>query len=303
MHRDHVGLAVVLVVKREAHLVLGLLREAAHHANARQGLLQVGGDRPDRLSCAAEGAGGGQAEPQAATGQQRKDEERQQRQLGVEHDQDDDCSQQRQTRLEESHDGVGDEAVQCLHVVGHARYQHACRAALIKAHGQRLQVREDADAQVGQRPLADPAHEVGLRVGHAPHQQRRDQKRHHDQCQCGGVVLLDAAVDRGSRQQRWCQRRGCAEQQRGEGHHHARPIGAQQRDQATQVATARAWAGALAIPLRASAQRAAARTTTSDYGAHMPLTSRSRVSRVMNTCSGRPFSTISRYSSETSSSS
>ena len=70
--------------------------------------------------------------------------------------------------LEERHDGVGDEAVERLDVVGHARDQDAGGPALVEADRQRLQVREDADAQVGERALADPADEVGLRVGHRP---------------------------------------------------------------------------------------------------------------------------------------
>ena len=49
----------------EARLVAGLLAEAAHHADARQGLLQVGRDRADRLPRAPEGAGGDEPEPDA----------------------------------------------------------------------------------------------------------------------------------------------------------------------------------------------------------------------------------------------
>ena len=62
-HRDHVGLAVVGVERREARLMAGLLPEAAHDANAGESLLQVGGDRADRLAGAPERAGGGEPEP------------------------------------------------------------------------------------------------------------------------------------------------------------------------------------------------------------------------------------------------
>ena len=96
-----------------------------------------------------------------------------QRQLEVEVQQDHDRPDQRQPRLEERHDRIGHEAFQRLHVVGHARDQHPCGAALVETDRQHLQVGEDADAQIRERALSDPADEVGLDVGHQPHQQRR----------------------------------------------------------------------------------------------------------------------------------
>ena len=116
--------------------------------------------------------------------------------LHVEVEQDPDRADQRQPGLEQRHDRVGDEAVERLDVVGHARDQHARRAALVEADRQRLQVGEDAEAQVGERALADPADEVGLHVGHRPHEQRRDQERDDDQHERAGVVAVDAFVDR-----------------------------------------------------------------------------------------------------------
>ncbi len=84
---------------------------------------------------------------------------------------------------------------------------------LVEADRQRLQVAEDPDAQVGERALADPADQVGLHVGHHPHQQRRDQERDDDQHERSGVVLVDALVDRDFREQRRRERRRGADDQ------------------------------------------------------------------------------------------
>ena len=200
----------------------GLLGEAAHDADARERLLQVGGDRADRLPRAPEGAGGDDAEPERAGEQQRQHAEGDQRELDVEVEQDADRADQRQPGLEQRHDGVGDEAVQRLHVVGHARDQHAGGAALVEADRQRLQVREDADAQVGEHALADPADEVGLRVGHRPHEQRGDEEGDHDEHERFDVVLFDAVVDRRAREQRRRERGGGAEHQRDDASRSAR---------------------------------------------------------------------------------
>ena len=52
-------------------------------------------------------------------------------------------------------------------------------AALVEADRLALQVGEDADSQVGQGALADPPDEVGLGVGGAPHEDRRQQEGPH----------------------------------------------------------------------------------------------------------------------------
>ena len=65
-HRDHVRVAVLRVELGEARLVAGLLAKAAYNANPGQGLLQVGGDRADRLPRAPERAGRDEPEPDRA---------------------------------------------------------------------------------------------------------------------------------------------------------------------------------------------------------------------------------------------
>ncbi len=130
---DHVRVAVLGVQLRELRLVVGLLAEAAHDADPRQGLLQVGGDRADRLARAPERAGRDEPKPDRAGGDEGDDAERQQRELDIQEQQHDDRPDERQAGLEQRHDGVGDEAFQRLDVVGHARDQHAGGAALVEA--------------------------------------------------------------------------------------------------------------------------------------------------------------------------
>ena len=180
LHRDVFASWLSRVERGEPVFMGPLLGEAAHDAHTREALLEVAGDRSDRVARAPEGAGRDDAEPQRAGEQQRQDEEGQQRELDVEVDQDPDGADQGQPGLEQRDDGIGDEAVERLDVVGDARDQHPGGAALVEADRQRLQVLEDLHPQVGERALADPADEVGLQVGHQPHQQRRDQEGDHD---------------------------------------------------------------------------------------------------------------------------
>ena len=70
-----------LVELGEALAVERLLRERAHDADARQRLLQVGGDRADRLARAPVGVGADDPEDERRDDQQREDQEDQQREL------------------------------------------------------------------------------------------------------------------------------------------------------------------------------------------------------------------------------
>ena len=165
---------LIVVELGEVRAMARLLREGAHDADARQRLLQVDGDRADGLARAPVGVGAGDAEGQRPDRHHREDEEGHQRELDVEVEQDRDRADQRQRGLEERDDGVGDQRVQGLDVVGHARDEHARRPALVEADRHLLQVAEDLQAQVGERALADPADEVGLRVGRHPDHERAD---------------------------------------------------------------------------------------------------------------------------------
>ena len=181
-----------------------------------------------------------------------------QRELGVEPEQDRRRADQRQRGAEQRHDAVGDERVERLDVVGHARDQHARALARVEADGHRLQVGEELDAQVLQRALADPADEVGLRVGRAPVDERGDHEGDDDPRQRGHVAGHDALVDRELGQRRRRERGGGGEQQRDEHQRHARPVRAQQRHQPAQLAPAPGGRAPAADEVVAARERALA---------------------------------------------
>ena len=181
----------------------------------RERLLQVGGDIGDLLPGEPVGAGGGDPEDHAADRQQREGEEGDQGQLDVEREHDHDHAR-RSVRVLENRvdDAVGDQLVERLHVVGHPRDQHPRAAPGEEADRHLLDVGVDALAQVLQRPLADPADEVGLRVGGGPVDRHRGDEDEHDHRQRALVAVLDPAVDRLPGQVRGRQRRGGRHQQR-----------------------------------------------------------------------------------------
>ena len=141
----HVRVAVVVVELGEPRR--GGARSCANVRTTRM---------PDRLSCryaviardllarGAVGVRGHDPERQRAERQHREDEERQQRQLDVQHEQDRGRADQRQRRAEQRHHAVGDELVERLHVVGQPRDDHARLAARVEADRQRLQVARTA---------------------------------------------------------------------------------------------------------------------------------------------------------------
>ena len=283
----------------EPRLVHGLLGEAAHHADARERLLQIGGDRADRLTGSPEGSGGDDPKPQRAGQQQGQHAEGDQREFDVQVEQDPDRAEQRQPRLEERDHGVGNEAFERLHVVGHARDQHSRGAALVEADRQGLQVGEDADAQICQRPLSDPADEIGLQRRSSPTPAPRRPRRRCDQaraCRCrGGRFLCRSPHSPAAGRERRCRAEHQREQHRGR----AQAVGAQQRRTGragcARGCRARSPPRSPRRRVRAGARRL---RPLPAMRAHRPLTSGSRGLRVRKTWSGRPFSTISRYSSE-----
>jgi hypothetical protein len=118
--------------------------------------------------------------------------------------------------------------------------EHAGLAALVEADGQVLQVAEDAQAQVLQRPLADPADEVRLQVGRAPEHERADDEGDDDEGQDAAVAGDDPVVDGELGQRRRRERRGRREQERHEHADDPRPVRAQELEQAAHLAPAAA---------------------------------------------------------------
>ena len=287
-----VGGAVLVVQLRKALLVARLLAERAHDPHAGEGLLQVRGDVRDPLPHGPERARRVVPEQDAPDGEQReRGEEGHERQRHVEQQQDHDRPDQRQRAREERHDAVRDELVECLHVVGQARDQHARLAAAEEADRLALQVREDAQPQVLQRALPDPAHEVGLHVRRAPVDQRGQHECGHDPVQRLEVPRADAVVDRelgeiGRREAG----RG-REHERDHRHDHAPAIGAQQLGDALQPPRALAPGAAHRRPQQAHARTAAharAATASASSSGSPPSRPLSALPR-----RGMPLSTIS----------
>ena len=165
-------------------------------------------------------------------------------------------AQQRQRGREQRDDAVGDQLVQRLHVVGHARDQHAGLVARVEADRQPLQVAEDLAAQVLQRALADPAGQVGLRVGGAEVDQRGAQEGDHDPRQRRGVLVADAGVDGAAGQVGGRQRGGGGHHQRDE---HQRPPGRGRGAAARPACPAAARGRARRAPWPSSSARSQAR--------------------------------------------
>ena len=176
----HVRLAVLVVQLREAAAVARLLAERAHHAHAGERLLEVGRDLRDLLAREPVGARRDEPERHARHEQDGEGEERDQGELRVEQHQDHRGADQRERGREERRDPLGHELVERLHVVRQPRDQHARLVARVEADRQPLEVLEELDPQVLQRPLADPVDEVGLQVGGDPVDHRGGHEGDHD---------------------------------------------------------------------------------------------------------------------------
>ena len=83
-------------------------------------------------------------------------------------------------------DAVGDELVERLDVVRQPADDHAGAVPLVEAERQPLEVLEELRPQVGEHPLADPAGQVGLRVGHSPVREPGDEEQSDDQVELVG---------------------------------------------------------------------------------------------------------------------
>jgi len=134
--------------------------------------------------------------------------------------------------------------------------------------------------------LADPADEIGLRVGRAPVDERAEDEQGDGEIEHPEVLRRDALVDRELGQRRRRERGRGGEQQREEGHDHATAVGPQQHDQAAQPAPAPA--GRPPAPAEVGEPRLRVRVRA----AHRPATF-SIGSRLRKTWSGSPLAAIS----------
>ena len=234
--RAHVRYTVLLVEDRHPVDVLALAPEGAHDADARQRLLEIGGDVGDPLPRQPVGVGGDDPEDDARDRQHREGEEGDQGELEVERDEDRDHAAEGQHAREQGDHAVGDQAVERLHVVGHARDQHPGLATGEEPDRHRLQMAVDALAQVLQRALSDPADQVGLGVRGAPVDRDRGDEDDDDDRQRSLVARLDPVVDRPPREVGRGKRRRGRDQQRHHHQDHLRPVGPQQAEQPADLA-------------------------------------------------------------------
>ena len=154
--------------------------------------------------------------------------------------------------LDERRRAVDDGAHEGLDVVREPRDDDARPVSLEEAQVEALDVREEADAQVGQDARADPGGQVGLRrrgdpVGHG--QRREDADPELDLAEVRGRGG-DPAVDRGLDRER------AGDGRRGRREHHRQGDGA--------AAAVRPVVG----PERLDAAQRAARAETRRFGAH-----------------------------------
>ena len=154
---------------------------------------------------------------------------------------------------------VGDELVERLHVVGHPRDQHARLAARVEADRERLQVREELDAQVLQRPAGRPSPRGRSARRTRPSRRAPRRRRRRRPGQRAGVARHDAVVDRELGQRRRRERRGGRRDQRDEHEDRAR------RGRAAAARAGRA-ACARGPPVCAPAARRGRRAARSQLG-------------------------------------
>ena len=152
-----VGVLVARVDPAKARLVARLARVRLDDTHPGDVLRERGRDEADALAYPAVGAVRADPEPHRQEGHQREDGERREREPPVEHEEDDGGADQQHQVLHERGDAVGDQRVERLDVVRDPADDRAGAVALEVAEREPLQVVEEADPEVGQRPLADPA--------------------------------------------------------------------------------------------------------------------------------------------------
>ena len=228
--RLQVGLAVELVELGHPVDVAPLLREAPHDPHPAEALLQVGRHLRDPLSRDPVGARRDDPEDQARDRQQRQRQEDDQRQLDIGDQHDHHDPDQGQGAGEEGDDAGADQLVESVDVIGDPRDQHARPVSGEESDRHLLEVREDPDPQVLQRPLPDPADQVGLQIRGAPADQRRAEEA-ATISSSAACVVGQGRRDRLADQEGRSQRRDRGEDQRAEHHQHLAPVRPQQREQ------------------------------------------------------------------------
>ena len=194
--------SVRLVHAAERRLARGLAREGLDDPHARDVLGERRGDEPEPLPHAPVRAVRADPEPRRRAGHQRQDDERREREPPVEEEEDDGRPQQEERVLHEARDAVGHELVERLDVVRDPADDRAGSVALVEAEREALEVAEEPDAQVGERPLAHPAGEVRLE---GRERERRDpgrDERDDDDDERLEIAIVDAVVDRDLREVR-----------------------------------------------------------------------------------------------------
>ena len=185
----HVRLAIA--ARDGAEVVVGrlLARERLHDAHAGDVLRERRGQEAEPLAHRRVGARRALAEDRRREAHQRDDGAGREREPPVEDEEDDRRADQRQRVLDEARDAVGDELVDRLDVVREPADDHAGAVALVEAEREALEVLEEAHAQVGEDPLADPAGHVRLDVVHRPVREagarRRSRRRGRAACRRG----------------------------------------------------------------------------------------------------------------------
>ena len=166
------------------------------------------------------------AEPARREGHEWQDEERREGEAPVEQEQNDDGSDEDERVLHEARDAVRDELVERLDVVRDPADDCAGPVPLVVAERQALQVAEELDPEIGERPLADPAGEVGLSTRQDEGRDARRDEGDDDERERVEIAGLDAVVDGELRQIRREQGDARVRDERYDCERRPRPVGA-----------------------------------------------------------------------------
>ena len=175
-HRVVVRLPVALVHAAEGRLARRLAGEGLDDAHARDVLGERRRHETEPLADVPVRPVRARPEPGGRERHQREDDERREGEAPVEEEEDDDGAGEDERVLDEARDAVRDEQVERLDVVRDPADDRARPVPLVVAERETLEMREELDAEVGERAFSDPAREVRLRA-------REDERR--DACERG----------------------------------------------------------------------------------------------------------------------